>query len=72
MRFHFANGLVVLLICAVAHLRGNIDCKPVNLLHKSYNYPTKDSLLGFLTTSLKWAGPRCSSFLILTNLLCFP
>jgi len=23
MRFHWANGLVVLLICAVAHLRGN-------------------------------------------------
>jgi len=25
MRFHCANGLVVLLICAVAHLKGNID-----------------------------------------------
>jgi len=25
MRFHYANALVVLCICAVAHIRGNTD-----------------------------------------------
>jgi len=64
MTFHCANGLVVLRICEVAHLRGDVallvapPCKTTQCSYSHHNYGWGSDLFRFGPTQLLGTGNR--------------